>query len=732
MKNYKKLKIKNQSWKQILIIGLFSISLFKQAIADDPMWLPIMLEQMDMSEMRAKGLKLTAKEIYNVNKSSIKDAVVLFGNGCTGEVISEKGLLITNHHCGYSYINGFSTIENNYLKNGFWAKSPNEELACKGLTVTFLVKMENVTKIILADVKPNMTEKERDKTIGIAIKLLKDKVTSTNNYEAVIKPMYNGNEYYLFVNQVFKDIRLVGTPPEAIGRFGGATDNWVWPRHTGDFCLFRIYANSNNEPAEYSSSNVPYIPKHSLPISLKGVKKDDFTMVMGYPGKTVEYITSFAVDNMVNVENTARIKCRNIRLSIMDEYMKTSDKIHLQYATKNTSIANSWKKWIGETSGVKRFNVVNNKIQSEQEFTNWVNADVDRKNKYGKLLNEFEKTYKQYNPIDLSYIFYSEAGFGIELLKYANGYYPLIMKVSVENPSPDDLKKLVDQYKIGAKGYFKNYYQPIDKKIFESLMNLYYSSIDKYKQPDIFREIETKFNNDFEKYANYIFENSMFASEQKLMDFLDKFDATKLDVIKEDQAYKIATSFNDFFDTNIKNGIDKFPKKLDSLNRIYITALREMNTSKQFFPDANLTMRVNFGKVDDCYPSDGLHYLHYTTLDGVIAKEDTTTGDLNVPEKLKSLYKNKDYGRYESNGTVPVCFIATNHTTGGNSGSPIINGNGELIGVNFDRNWEGTMSDINFEPKICRNIVLDIRYALFIIDKYAGAKNIIDEMKIIN
>lgn len=717
--------------KKILLTFIITISFITATRADEGMWLPILLEQLNQSDMQSMGLKLTAEDIYSINNSSLKDAVCLFGGGCTAEVVSDKGLILTNHHCGYSSIQSHSSVENNYLENGYWASDFKDELSNPGLSVTFIVKMEDVTTQVLEGVLATMSETQRDEIIKKNVEKIEKASVKGTHYKAKIKAFSYGNEYYLFITEVFTDIRLVGTPPNSIGSFGGDTDNWAWPRHTGDFCVFRIYADKNNEPADYAESNVPYVPKKSLTISLKGVKKGDFTMVYGFPGKTQEYLTSYAVNQIGNIEDPVMIGIRDKKLEIMRAAMKTSPLIKIQYASKYANVANYWKKWLGESKGLRKADAVEKKKIAEEKFTAWANADETRKATYGKLLPAFKKVYKIYSPVALAYDYFSEAGASMEIIKYAWGFNNLITKCNDKSVSDSAVAVLIGQFKTSAGYFFKNYDQPTDKKLFTSILKIYYANADAAYRPDVFTKIiKAKFNGDIDKYADYIYLKSNFVSSEKTLAMLNSLKRSKASKIKDDPLFVLASSVYSNYYKNIQPLFNACNDQLDSLYRIYITGLREMQPDKKYYPDANLTLRLAYGKVADYKPMDGVYYNYYTTLDGVMQKEDDEVDDYKVPEKLKELYAKKDYGRYATDSTMTVAFIATNHTTGGNSGSPVFNGEGQLIGINFDRVWEGTMSDINFDADQCRNISLDIRYALFIIDKYAGATRLIKEMKI--
>lgn len=714
--------------KKIIFAFLLLISLSSRA--DEGMWLPVLLEQLNQSDMQSMGLKLTADDIYSVNHSSLKDAIVLFGGGCTAELISDKGLIITNHHCGYGSVQAHSTLENDYLTNGFWASNPSEELSNPSLSVTFMISMEDVTEKVLKGVTASMSEAKREEIISANIKVLEAEAVKDTKYKAKIKPFYFGNEYYLFITQVFNDVRLVGAPPSSIGKFGGDTDNWAWPRHTGDFSLFRIYADKNNEPAEYSKDNVPYVPKKSLIISLKGVKEGDFAMVYGFPGRTQEYLTSDAVNLIANKENSAMIAIRDRKLGILNEAMKSDPLIKLQYASKYANVANYWKKWIGESRGIKKMNGIGKKQELEAAFAEWVQKDKQRSEIYGSLLKGFSETYQKLTPLSLAYDYFVEAGLGIEIIRYAWTFNNLVTKSLDKSIKDDEITKLVEQLKKGATGFFKNYNQPTDKKLFEALIKIYHDDCNQMYLPSALKIIDTKYSGNYSKYTSYVYGSSILTSEKSVLAFLDSYKRNKASKLKSDPAFTLASNiYNNYFD-NVMNEFNTLNDQIDSLSRIYITGLREMQPDKKFYPDANSTLRLAYGKVQGYKPNDAVYYNYYTTLNGIIQKADPDIDDYVVSEKLKDLYNKKDFGIYASDTTMQVAFISTCHTTGGNSGSPVLNANGELIGVNFDRVWEGTMSDIMFDPTQCRNIALDIRYALFIIEKYAGASWMLKEMNI--
>ncbi len=717
--------------KKITLLVLIVLSVLYHLRADEGMWIPTLLDKYNISEMQSKGFKLTAEDIYSINKASMKDAVVMFGGGCTGALISDSGLLITNHHCGYGLIHSHSSLDNDYLTDGFWAMTQEEELTNPRLTVTFLVRMEDVTEKVFADIQDEMNEAERQNIIDEEISKIEKQAVEGTHYVAKIIPFYYGNEYYLFVSEIFKDVRLVGAPPSAIGKFGGDTDNWMWPRHTGDFALFRIYAAQDNKPAEYSPDNIPYKPKKYFSISLKGVKKDDFTMVYGYPGRTSEYLTSFAVEMVSQVENPHQIKLRGEKLNIMRLDMESSDEIRIKYASKYAGVSNYWKKWLGENRGLHKLNAIEKKKQLENDFIAWTSSNETRKKTYSNLLPSYEKIYKQITPYTLAMDYIYEAAYAIEIIRFARKFNKLAKNVWYDERDTTTLQnidKQIENLKKATKGFFKNYNLPTDKKIFAALLQMYYNNLEKQFQPEIFSYIEKKFNGNFNKYTEYLFSKSFLTDESKVNDFLNNYSTSSIKKLINDPAFKLFQSIYELEKIIIRPEYFRLNDELNNLNRTYIQGLREMQKEKIFYPDANSTLRIAYGKVDDYFPRDGVHYDYFTTLKGIIEKDNPEIYDYKVPEKLKELYNNKNYGPYGEDGVMKVCFTASNHTTGGNSGSPVIDAYGHLIGINFDRNWEGTMSDIMYDPEQCRNISLDIRYALFIIDKFAGAKHLIDEM----
>jgi hypothetical protein len=712
--------------KDIFLLIIFSWLISLNLLADEGMWLPSLVGQQKLDEMRKAGLKLSAEDLYSINQSSLKDAIVLFGRGCTGAIVSDEGLLLTNHHCGFGSIQRQSSLEHDYLTDGFWAMSREEELPNAGLTVTLLVRMEDVSVKVLAGVKEGITEAERQKAIDDAAKTIIAEAVNGTHYKAEVKPLFDGNQYFLYVNEVFKDVRLVGAPPSAIGNFGGDTDNWMWPRHTGDFSVFRIYADSNNLPADYSKSNVPYHPKQALKVSLEGVDKGEFTMVYGFPGRTQQYLPSFMVELIAEDSNPEKIAIRREKLEILGNAMRSDPKVRIQYASKYAGVANYWKKWLGESKGLERFDVVEKKQAFEKEFQSW--ADQAGR-AYVDILPVYKSLVDELKPYQLWIDKFSEGPYSLEVIRLASSYRNL---VSMEKPSDEDLQKEVSRLKGAIPGFFKDYDMATDKKLFMAMLERFRSSVGQDQLPYIYQEIDKKFNGDIKAYADWVYEESMFVAEDRLSGLMENFTAKKSKQIINDPVFGMMMSFYKKYTADYADHYEMLMTSQDSLQRIYMKAIMEMENDRVLYADANSTLRISYGVVNDYYPKDGVYYECQTTLEGIIEKDDPEIYDYRVPERLKELYHSKDYGRYGEDGVMHVCFTAANHTTGGNSGSPVLNANGELIGLNFDRNWEGTMSDIMYDPSMCRNIVLDIRYCLFIMDKYAGAGHLVGEMQIVD
>ena len=717
--------------RTFLLMLLMVFTIFRTS-AKEGIWLPMLLQQLNESEMKSMGMRISAEDIYSINHSSLKDAILLFGGGCTAEIVSDKGLVLTNHHCGYGSIQKHSSLEHDYLTDGFWANNLNEELPNAGLSVTLLINMADVTTQALKGVSSNMREGVRDSIIKMNIQAIEKKAIEGSHYKAKVKPFYYGNEFYLFITETFTDIRLVGAPPSNIGKFGGDTDNWMWPRHTGDFSVFRIYVNKNNEPAEYSKDNIPYTPKSHLKVSLKGVQKDDFTFVFGYPGTTQEYLPSFAVKMITVDENPKSVLLRQTRLQIMEAAMNANPLVRIQYSAKYAGVANYWKKMIGESRGIKRLDAIHKKQLIEADFTMWANADEARKQKYGGLIAAFQRDYEKLTPLSVAANYVFEAGLGVEIVRFAYSFNSLVMQSKTKDFKPEDINKMVEQLKKSAAGFYKNYNAELDRKVFAMLLGLYHKGPDPSLQPTIFGMVDQKYKGDFQAYANAVFDKSIFASPDKLMTFLNKYKVSKYKSLEKDPAFQLAESIYNLYYEHLQTQVAVIETHIDSLQRIYMQGLMEFQPQRQFYPDANSTLRIAYGKVAGYNSADAVHYNYFTTLEGIMQKENPDIYDYVVVPKLKELYKARDYGRYaDKDGSMHVAFIASNHTTGGNSGSPVLNADGQLIGLNFDRNWEGTMSDLMYDQDQCRNITLDIRYCLFIIDKFAGARRLVDEMTLV-
>ena len=681
--------------KRLLFCAIVCIT-FSTATADEGMWLPSLIKER-IKDMRKMGFKLKADDIYSDKKASLKDAVMQFGGGCTGEFISPEGLLLTNHHCGYASIQKLSSVEHDYLTDGYWAKSRSEELHVPGLTISLLEKMEDVTDRIAAG-------ESKEDIIARAIK--------GKGYRASIEPMYYGNQHYLFVYRVYSDVRLVGAPPSSIGKFGGDTDNWIWPRHTGDFSIFRVYADANNEPADYSIENVPYRPKRYLPISTKGVEEGDFTMIYGFPGNTQEYVTADAVKYVTGVSNPMKIALRTIRLDIISEAQSKDVATRIAYAAKHANIANAWKKWQGESLGLERLGTADKKIAYEQEFAAWAAGNP----KYSTLLDSMHFAYEKTIPGYFARELFNESIGGIEAFQFA---YWMYMKNQGEKKFP------ADEQTKGRKRYLKDYNVQIDRAIAARMIQEFMTRMPKEEIPQKLSEAVEKMGG-AEAFAAYIFENTKLLSTYPLTkdeiaaDPMVQFASWMAPLVKKNRGYTYR---------NLSN-----VPTIEKWYREYMQALREWDKERAFYPDANFTLRVAYGTVTGYENVDGEYHTHLTTLDGIIAKDNPEIYDYNIPQALRDIHARKDYGRWGimKNGspTVPVCFLASNHTSGGNSGSPVINGKGELVGINFDRTWRSTMSDIEFDPAICRNISVDIRYVMFVIDRVGQASYLFEEMDI--
>ena len=699
---------------------LFWLSGFAQ---QGGMWLPSLLEGMNAKEMKSLGMKMSVKDIYEVNKSSLKDAVPHFNGGCTAEMISNKGLLLTNHHCGYSQIQSHSTLANDYLTYGFWAKKQEEELPNENLSVTFIVRVEDITSKVLMDTEALVNEEARTAKIESNINNVLRNTPKEAWQECRVRAFYEGNQYLLFIVETFKDVRLVGAPPSSIGKFGSDTDNWVWPRHTGDFALFRVYADKNNRPAAYSKDNVPYKPKHYFPISLKGVKEGDFTMVFGYPGRTQEYLPAIAVAQMVDVLNPMKIGIRDVILKTQDSFMRNDPEIKIKYASKYASIANYWKKWIGEAQGLKKSGAVAIKQKQEEEFKKDIESH-SRKAEYGTVLPEMEKLYAQALDYSVASDLFSEFMRHIDLLN--NGYKIMQLQNVLLQRGEEAFNEKKAELLQSFKTSYKNYDKAVDKAVFEKAVAYYVKNMPKRFLAPNLQNFNAKL------LTGKLYNNSFLASYEGIEKTLQLPESAFKGILKKDVGMQFIQQFVEYYFVEVAAPYQEITDKLAGLQRKYMKGILEFATPEdRIFPDANSTLRVTYGKVEGYSPADAVKYEPFTYLDGVMEKYIPNDYEFDVPAKLRYLYERKEYGIYGKDGKMPVCFIATNHTTGGNSGSPAIDAKGNLIGLNFDRVWEGTMSDVYYDPKICRNIMVDIRYILFIIDKYADASYLIDEMKII-
>lgn len=707
---------------RILKIALLALC-FSSFAQQGGMWIPSMLKGDRETEMKNLGMKISAEDIYNHNASSIKDAIVHFDGGCTSEIISPEGLLLTNHHCGYGEIQAHSTVEKDYLQNGFWAMTKAQELPNPDLTVALIVKIEDVTTQVLKDTQGVKNEVEKQKIIQENISKLEKSYPKESHQNISISAFYEGNQYILFVREIFRDVRLVGAPPSSIGKYGSDTDNWVWPRHTGDFMLFRIYADKDNKPAKYSKDNVPYKPKHFLPISLSGVEQDDFTMVFGFPGRTTEYLPSQAVEQIVKNINPAKIEIRDRALKVMDGYMRKNQEIKIQYASKYASIANGWKKWIGEKQGLEKTNAVKIKQDFEAEFAKRVQKQ-GKQAEYGHLLGDFKKHYAEIEELALSYNIFVETFLrNVELFNTTYKLYQLeqVYQLRGEQSYQDRKNNLL----ASLKDFYKDFNKEVDQKVFEQVFDYYLKNTPTTDLPNEFKELNVS------KLSEELYTKSKIVSYEGVAELLNGKPAEVFNKLQQDVAFKIVNQAATKFINDINQKYSDINTQISATQRTYMKAILELFPEERIFPDANSTLRITYGKVNGYAPRDAVKYEPITYLDGVIEKYIPGDYEFDLPQKLIDLYQNKDFGKYGVNGKMPVNFIATNHTTGGNSGSPALDAYGNLIGLNFDRVWEGTMSDVYYDPSISRNIMVDVRYILFVIDKYAGAKHLIDEMKIV-
>jgi hypothetical protein len=714
------LAIKRLKLSLVLLLTTF------QLFANEGMWLPQLLGQLNEKEMKAMGMKISAKDIYSINEGSLKDAIVSFGGFCTAEVISEEGLILTNHHCGYNAIQSHTTLQNNYLANGFWAMDKKAELSNPTLFATFIIRIDEVTEQVLAGVNESMTEAQRQSQIDKNINALNPTVKKESWQEHFVRGFFEGNKYFLFVTETYRDVRLVGAPPSDIGKFGADTDNWMWPRHTGDFSLFRIYAGPDNKPAAYSPDNKPFKPKRSLTINTKGLKEGDFTMVFGFPGRTQQYLPAAALTQTLEYTNPFKIEIRDKSLKTIDGFMRTDEQIKIQYASKYASTANAWKKWIGEVQGLQFSKGVDKRMGYERTFQQRVDEKPEWKEKYGGLITGLNTLYEQINPLAKERDIYTETILQTELLRHGTTINRFLNAVN----SGQNIEQEKVRLKTAAENFYKNYSPQVDREVAKLLLFNYIATMPDKLWPESLKAMDKSSKMYLEKYVDELYSNSLLADGAKFNVLLNGTPQGIAQQLIDDPAMKLLFEMQEKYAGQNQGKLNALQDEINKLQRTYMQAQTVVMTDRRFYPDANSTLRVTYGKVDGAEPRDGIVYKTYTYLDGVMEKYKPGDYEFNVPQKLIELYEKKDYGAYGVNGRMPVNFIASNHTTGGNSGSPALDANGYLVGLNFDRAWEGTMSDLNYDAEICRNIMVDIRYILFIIDKFAGAGHLVKEMKL--
>jgi hypothetical protein len=716
--------------KKLILSLVFLLLVRMGAIAVEGMWIPLLLAALNEQEMKSLGMKMSAEDIYSVNKGSLKDAIVQFGGGCTGEIISPQGLLLTNHHCGYGQIQAHTTLENNYLDNGFWAKTMKDELPNAGLTATFISRIEDVTEAALRGVTAEMDKRTRQSTIDKNLEGIKSQAQKEAWEDVFIRPFFAGNQYFMFVAITYRDVRLVGAPPSSIGKFGADTDNWVWPRHTGDFSLFRVYADKNNRPADYAADNVPMKPKHFLPVSLDGVNEGDFTLVFGFPGRTNEYLPSPAVRQLVDVLDPAKIAVRDHTLNLWGAAMREDAQVKIQYASKQAGLANAWKKWEGEVLGLTRTNAVQKKQDYEKEFQKIVAVNTAF-GKYNNLLADFERLYKDIEPYALRKEYYDEiTQRNIELLRHAAGF--LRLAKAYETSGEAGFQEAKKKLQPNLDGFYKDYSPALDQKVFAALMEMLVKKCGDEYVPDYLAVMVKGTAGNYAALAEQIYGNTFLTNAAQTKSILEMASGDVMKAIQNDVACRLAQALTDTYNAKIVGKYNELNEQISALQETYMRAQMEVFSGRKFYPDANSTLRCSYGKVQGYKPRDGITYANKTYLDGVMEKYVPGDYEFDVPAKLRELYEKKDYGPYGESGKMPVAFIGSNHTTGGNSGSPAIDAHGNLIGLNFDRVWEGTMSDYNYDISLCRNIMVDIRYVLFIVDKYAGATRLINEMNLVH
>lgn len=716
--------------KKYLLLLIISISFFARSFAEEGMWLPQLLQTLNEKQMKQMGMKISASDIYSISKGSLKDAIVSFGGFCTAEVISDQGLLLTNHHCGFDAIQNHSSLQNNYIRDGFWAYNRDQELQNPGLFATFIISIDEVTNTVLAGVTSSMTEKERQSAIDKNIAALKLSAKKESYQDILIRPFFEANKYFLFVTETYRDVRLVGAPPSSIGNYGKDSDNWMWPRHTGDFSMFRIYADKNNKPtAGYAADNMPYKPKRSLKISLDGIKEGDFTMVFGFPGRTNEYLHSSAIEQTVKISDPAKIGIRTKALGVIDGFMRKDEGIKIQYAAKYASISNAWKKWQGEVLGLTKTNAVARRRDYESNFEKIVLSRPEYNLMYIELLKNLKQAYADIEPYAYARDYYNEIVPRVELWGIAADMNSLLTAYAKDEASytkrkAEVLTKLEES--------FKEYSPAVDQQLFSTLMDMYMKDQKPEYVSTVFKATLERTGNSLPALAEAVYRQTAYTSLDKIKTLLSGSTEEVVAAIKADMAGQLYTDISKTYAANVSPRLNELQTDINRLQRNYMKAQMDVFSNKAFYPDANSTLRVTYGNVKKYQPRDGVAYDLQTYMEGVMEKYVPGDYEFDLPKKLIDLYNKKDFGRWGVKGRQPVCFIAANHTTGGNSGSPALNADGNLVGLNFDRVWEGTMSDINYDASICRNIMVDIRYVMFIIDKYAEAKNLIAEMKFVS